>query len=193
MSHLIGFDISTTYIGITVLNANRDFGNDGLNIAKLEHIDFKDCKTFWEKADKVKNLFEQWKLTKPFNDIEEIYVEDAAKRYSTGKTSADTIATLLKFNGLVSYFARCVWNCEPEMISVAHARKLCGLKMQQSKICQKTHKEQTFEQMMNTDLKHITWEKKKKSERIVDWANDIVDSYVIAKAGHKSRNRQFQT
>jgi len=57
MSHLIGFDISTTYIGITVLNANRDFGSDGLNIAKLEHIDFKDCKTFWEKATASKVSF----------------------------------------------------------------------------------------------------------------------------------------
>jgi hypothetical protein len=86
------------------------------------------------------------------------------------------------FNGLVSYFVRETWKIDPEHIMPARARKLIGLKMQQKKTCGLSHKEQTFDAIMASDLSHHTWPTKR-SGKPKDWAYDIVDAYVIAKAG----------
>ncbi len=169
---VLGLDISTTYTGVSVIDKE-------LNIKLLEHIDFKKCNTVWEKADRVKTYFEDLQ----FDNIERIFVEDPAKKFSMGASSAGTIVTLARFNGLVSYLARARWNIDPEYLAPSQARKLCGLKMQQKKVCNKSHKEQTFDAMMATDLKHIVWPNKKNSKNIVDWAYDRVDAYVISKAG----------
>ena len=160
-----------------------------LNQLELVHIDFKKCNTVWDKADRVATWFDQ-KLAsgaKGWKNIEGIYIEDPAKKFSQGQSSASTIVTLARFNGLVSYIARNKFKLDPIYLAPGAARKACGLKMQQKKKCGKTHKQQTFDAMMATDLAHITWPLKMRSTNIVDWAYDIVDAYVIAKAGLNTR------
>lgn len=175
---VLGLDISTTYTGVTLLN------DDG-TIVELAHIEFKKCKTVWEKADHVATwLAEKVKTGRVGWDmITKIFIEDPAKKFSQGMSSASTIVTLARFNGLVSYIARNIFKTDPEYIAPGAARKACGLKMQQRKKCGLSHKQQTFDAIMASDLSHVTWPLKRRSTKIVDWAYDIVDSYVIAKAG----------
>jgi hypothetical protein len=175
----LGLDVSTTYVGVALLK------NDG-TILNLDHIDFKKCITLWDKADKVRGYLEGKREQHPeWQQVSALYVEDAAKKFAKGKTSADTIATLLRFNGLCSYLARSVLGIDPVFIAPTSARKLCGLKMIPKQKCGKSHKEQTYDLLMASDLKHITWPLKLRSVNVVDWSYDIVDAYCVCKAGLK--------
>jgi len=173
---VLGLDISTTYTGVVVLEKN-----DPPIILTLDHIEFKKCKTLWDKVDVVKSYFEAAKKKPEFANVRSIMIEDPAKKFSMGKSSATTIVTLARFNGLVSYLVREVFGMDPEYIAASAARKAVGLKMQQKKKCGLTHKEQTATHIMSNDLKHITWPKKKSGE-VVDWSYDVIDAFVIAKA-----------
>ena len=69
---------------------------------------------------------------------------------------------------------------EPEYIGSAHARKLCGIRLQRTAVGG-PQKEQVFAYMAANDLKHVTWPVKK-SGRVVDWSRDACDAFVIARA-----------
>lgn len=184
MIKVMGLDISTSITGCTVLDASIPVIDGGHHIIAMDHVEFKKHPTLWNKADHIRKVFETWALDVRFHNIDKLYVEAAMMRFTPGQSSADTISTLLRFNGLCTYLAREIFKVEPEYLAVGSARKLCGLKMQQKdKSGGKNQKEQTFDAMMATDLKHIVWPKKKRSENIVDYARDIVDSYVIARGG----------
>lgn len=186
---ILGLDISTTCVGVAVVSVS----SGSLHIDALEHIEFKGCETLWEKADHVELTLGQLLISDlNFKLVDRVYVEDAALRFTPGQSSAATLSTLLRFNGLVTYIARDVFGVEPEFIAAGHARKLCGMKMQQRKKCGKSHKEQVFDYMMANDLKHITWPMKKRSSNVVDWSRDVTDAYVIARAGSVLYNQPIQ-
>ena len=87
----------------------------------------------------------------------------------------------MRFNGIVSYIARKLHSVDPTYISAATARKKCGIKVQQKKVCGKPAKEQVFDHMCANDLKHVVWDKKRNGTP-VDTARDMCDAYVIARA-----------
>jgi hypothetical protein len=172
---VLGLDVSTSIVGITVLD--KDDGS----ICELAHIDLRKGRDLFEKGTWVEA--ELRNLVGRHPDIDALYIEDAAKKFTSGRSSATVIATLMRFNGIASFVAYNVFKLAPIYVAPTTARRLCGLKMQQSKKCGKSHKQQTFDMIMESDLSHITWPTKQRSENIVDWAYDTVDSYVIAKAG----------
>lgn len=178
--YILGLDVSTTYVGVCVLDGSSQIVKTSPHIVLLDHIDFKKCNDLWEKADKVKVWFKNLSIK---TGLSGIFIEDALQKFSSGASSMQTIGTLIRFNALVSFIVREQTSITPEFIGSGAARKLCGLKMQQKKKCGLSHKEQTFNAMMSTDLSHIVWPKKLRGDKIVDWAYDQVDSYVIAKAG----------
>lgn len=182
MSKLLGLDISTTFIGACVLDASAPLAAPLV----LDHIEFKkhDADTMWTKADHVRDVLTGWCTDQRFSGIEHVFIEDAAKRFSPGMSSAETIGTLLRFNGLTSFLVHDIFSIDPEYIAVGQARKLCGLKMQQkAKAGGAGHKQQTYDAIMSSDLKGTVWPVKK-SGKTVEWSSDIVDAYVVAKAGH---------
>ena len=94
--------------------------------------------------------------------------------FQKGMSSAATITTLMRFNGIVSYIGRGILIVDPIYISAAHARKLCGIKMQRTKVAGMSGKEQVFKHMSENDLKHVEWPKKKSGGSIVDRALMLV-------------------
>jgi len=173
---VFSLDVSTTFIGACVLEDS--------NIVALEHIEFSSkMKSLWSKADHVRDVFLKWSSDIRFHNIDHVFIEDAAKRFSPGMSSAETIGTLLRFNGLTSYLVHEIFKLDPQYIPVGAARKLCGLQMKQKKNAGgRGHKQQTYDAMMVTDLKHVTWPTKK-SGALVEWRYDVADAFVIAKAG----------
>jgi hypothetical protein len=187
MAKLLALDVSTSYVGVTVLDLNVPIIAQGKHIIMMDHIEFKKLHalTMWTKADHLRDVLVTMSKSFAFQGIEHVFIEDAAKRFSPGMSSADTIGTLLRFNGLASYLIHDIFKLDPIYIPVGAARKLCGLQMMQKKNAgNRGHKEQTYDLMMADDLKHITWPNKK-SGQPVDWRYDVVDSYVIAKAGYR--------
>ncbi len=121
-----------------------------------------------------------------FGNIDVLSIEEPLMGFQKGMSSAATIATLMKFNGMTSLISRDIFGIDPEYISAAHARKLCGIKIQRTSIAGMSGKEQVFKYMAEHDLKHIQWPLKK-SGKIVDWSRDATDSYCVAKASSISR------
>lgn len=175
---VLGLDVSTSVTGVCVLNAEVQ-PVAGSHIAFLDRIEFKKCNTLWDKADRVKEELQD--ILKKYPGEYRIALEEPLLGFQKGMSSAATITTLMRFNGIVSYIARGVFDAEPEYISAAHARKLCGIKMQKTAVAGKSGKEQVFSYMAENDLKHVQWPVKKNGST-VDWSRDATDAYVIARA-----------
>lgn len=179
MSLIIGLDVSTSVTGVCVINSNVKIDEKGSHILHLDRIEFKKCKTLWEKADLT--AVELATLLHKFPGEYRVVLEEPLMGFRTGMSSAATITTLMRFNGIVSYISREIFKVDPEYISSSHARKLCGIKMQRTSIAGMSGKEQVFKYMSEHDLKHVQWPIKKNGSA-ADWSRDATDSYVIARA-----------
>ena len=172
----IGLDISTSVTGISVLK--RDGSLVALRALKLG----PQYPTLWEKADaaeeELKNLRIQLDaLLGKDVAIGRIFVEENAKRFATGMTSADTILTLAKFNGIVCYIAQKMFRCPVIETNVISARSRCGIKVKG-----KNQKEQVlaYNLAAHPDWPWVTHVVK--GEVIFNACNkDLSDAYVIAR------------
>ena len=111
----LGLDISTSITGATVLDDNG-------KILYCEAWDMRNKNHFpspFIKADFVKNSLLD--LTIKFR-IEHIFVEQSLQAFRPGFSSAKTLLTLARFNGIVSYICLDVLGIEPEYISASTAR-----------------------------------------------------------------------
>lgn len=197
MSIILALDVSTSCTGLSIIDSTVAPDDKGSHIMWLEAIEFKHCKTFWDKADQVervlKNIAEQMFLRGPVHGLDQVWnyrsgqerldrivLEEPLMGFRPGMSSAQTITQLMRFNGIVSYIARNVFKLEPEYIGSAHARKLCGMKLQRTAIAG-PQKEQVFAYMAANDLKHVTWPVTK-TGKTVPWSRDATDAYVIARA-----------
>jgi len=176
---ILGLDVSTSVTGVCILNSDIIPDEKGSHILHLDRIEFKKCKTLWEKADVV--ALELSDLLKKFPGDYHVFLEEPLLGFQKGMSSATTITTLMRFNGIVSYISREIFKVDPDYISSSHARKVCGIKMQRTAIAGMSGKEQVFKYMSEHDLKHVQWPTKKNGAA-VDWSRDATDSYVIARA-----------
>lgn len=181
MGNILGLDVSTSVVGVSIVDDRVKPDAQGSHIILLDRIEFKGAtgKTLWTKADHVRLMLEEFKkdLT---SIIERVVLEEPLMGFRPGMSSAQTISTLMRFNGITSYIARDIFRCEPEYIGSAHARKLCGIKLQKTAVAG-PQKEQVFQFFAQNDLKHVTWPLKKNGKQ-VDWSRDATDSYCIARA-----------
>jgi len=184
MQHIIGLDISTAVVGITILDKNKKLIFIGAIETSSKH-------NFWQKMDQIEQ--EITTIIKPFVGlIRAIYVEQDLQKFRPGLSSASTLTTLSKANGIVSYIVRQITGIDPEPLNVNAARKLIGLKI--------VRKSRLNPNPPKTKLQVITWVRKK--ERMIPWQyktmksgprkgqqvekkcnEDIADSYVVALAG----------
>jgi hypothetical protein len=137
----------------------------------------------FEKADHA--LEEFWAIFDKHPMIDHIYIEEPVLSYSPGKSSAQTIMTLAKFNYILSYEIRLHQNRDPTHITVGEARKACGVKtLQRKKAGGLSHKEQTFKFMTapGAPLHGLSFPMTKNGT-FKNFVADEVDSYVIARAG----------
>jgi len=176
---ILGLDVSTSCTGVCFLDAEVPADDKGSHIVRLDYIDFKKCNSFFEKADRVKSVLLQY-----ISDLREapsvFALEEPLLGFSRGMSSASTITTLMRFNGIVSYIGRSMFNVDPVYVSAASARKTCGVKLVKRAIGG-PQKEQVFKHMSENDLKHVTWPTKKNGSPI-DASRDMTDAYVIARA-----------
>ena len=185
---ILGLDVSTSITGVCVVNSEIEPDDKGSHIVLLEYIDFKKCNTLWEKADRVKTTLASY-ISKLGETPQIFALEEPLLGFQKGMSSAATITTLMRFNGIVSYIGRSLFTVDPTYISASHARKLCGIKMQRTAIAGMSGKEQVFKHMSENDLKHVVWDKKKSGQPI-DASRDMTDAYVIARAASLSMNSQ---
>jgi Holliday junction resolvasome RuvABC endonuclease subunit len=119
---ILGLDVSTSITGVSVINRKGD-------ILLCEAIDTRNKNKFsslLSKASFIKSKLQEIKNT---HKIDEIYIEESLQSFRSGFSSAKTLSTLSKINGIVSYLAWEIFEKEPEYIAATSARKLCGVKV----------------------------------------------------------------
>ena len=114
---ILGLDISTSITGVTLL----DYDN---NIILNDAIDLRKYKNFFIKSEKVAEYFKNLSQ-KP----DKIFIEQSLQSFRSGFSSAATLSTLSRFNGVVSWLAYKQWLLEPEYLAATSARKLAGIKI----------------------------------------------------------------
>jgi Holliday junction resolvasome RuvABC endonuclease subunit len=122
MKCILGLDISTSITGATLIDLTG-------KIIYCESWDTRNKKkypTLFSKASQIKNNLN--KLKEQY-DIEDIYIEESLFAFKSGFSSAKTISTLSKINGIVSYLAYELFGLEPKYLGATSARKICGIKV----------------------------------------------------------------
>lgn len=118
-----------------------------------------------------------------------MFVEANAKVFSGGGSSADTILTLAKMNGLVSYLSFKKFGCTVHDVNVASARKAIGFV--NSKSVPGKVKDKVFDFVVDKHPEfpwrtHVAKTGKHKGAEVYDAdMKDACDAWVVCKGGMK--------
>jgi len=176
----VGLDISSSCIGVCILEHKKDVLVEIFKI-KLTSTKFEDL---IDKAVEVKKHFSR--LSK--YSIKNVYVEDIALKFTSGKSSAHTIVTLAKMNALTCYEMYSQYNIKPEFVNVRTCRKKLGISIN-TKDKTKSTKEKVFDivRVMKKDFPwetHLAKTGKYKDQLVYDKTNqDMADAYIVCASG----------
>ena len=166
---ILGLDVSTSITGATLLDDN---GSVVLN----EAWDTRKYKNFFEKVKYVEEKIKT--LSCREEKIEKVYIEQSLQSFRSGFSSAKTLSTLSRFNGVVSWLVYRILQIEPEYLAATSARKLCGIRVPKG---QKA-KQVVLEHLINNEPVFIVEYTKHGNPRPESY--DKADSLIIARAGY---------
>ena len=118
---ILGLDISTSITGVTIVSDDND-------ILLNEAWDLRKYKNFFDKANFVNEQIIKLAKDSRF-DIASVFIEQSLQSFRSGFSSAKTLSTLSRFNGVVSWMVFKEFDIEPQYIAATSARKLCGIKV----------------------------------------------------------------
>ena len=119
---ILGLDISTSITGATILDEEG-------NVILCEAWDMRNKKHFTDLFDKGEGI-RLWLLGIALkHKIKEIYIEQSLQSFRSGYSSAQTLSTLSRFNGIVSWSAFRMLGVKPKFLAATSARKACGIKV----------------------------------------------------------------
>ena len=145
---ILGLDVSTTRIGWAVINQNQELIDSGVFKTKEDH-------TLEERAEDLsKNVL---RPIMGLFEVVEVRVEEPFSMFSGGKTTAKTMSSLQRFNGMISLLVLQVFANPPTMVGSRTARARCGIKVQRG-----------------TKAKKV----------IVEWADNYFDSFNVELTRH---------
>jgi len=180
---ILGLDISTSCTGWCVIDQSG-------SLIDMGYIFLSSEKTFFDKAEKVKKTFLSIRSQ---HDIQKIFIEENLQAFRPGFSSAKTLLTLARFNGIVSYLSQLEFCLAPQFINVNTARRELGIKIISKKNGGDPTKEQILswvaEEIKNTSYKWPTKILKsgpRKGQKVLElFCYDMADAYVIALSGHR--------
>jgi len=115
---ILGLDISSSKIGIALLDDEQILISDVLK--------FKSSQSLEERAA----LFERrMRAIDTHHVVFDVYVEQPAIMFRGGKTTAFTMATLQRFNGMCCYVLSQIFEMEALLINPNSARSVLGIKV----------------------------------------------------------------
>ena len=186
MSRLLGLDISTSCTGWCILDMSG-------KLIKQGYVSLKKQDGLFNKAGVMADALSILHLK---HDITMVYIEENLQSFRRGFSSAQTLSTLAKFNGIVSFLCFRQFDFEPLFMNVNAARKSLGIKLIRKKDGGMPTKEQVLEwvnkQLVNQGIEYC-WPKKtmksgprKGQEVLLPECFDMADAYVIALSGHRA-------
>ena len=114
----LGLDISSSKIGIALLEKEQ--------IVLSEVLKFKPSQSLEERAEQFETRMRQ---IEQHHVVYDVFVEQPAIMFKGGKTTAFTMATLQRFNGMCCYVVNVVFEMEAELINPNSARSTLGIKV----------------------------------------------------------------
>jgi hypothetical protein len=117
---ILGLDVSTSITGYTLLDGDKIILNSAWDTRKY--------KDFFEKVKHVKEGLD--KIHEQYGEqIKSVYIEQSLQSFRSGFSSAKTLSTLARFNGVVSWLVFDKYKIKPGYLAATSARKLCGIKV----------------------------------------------------------------
>jgi hypothetical protein len=176
---ILGLDISTSITGATILDKTGEM----LYNRSWDTRNKKKYSDLYKKADFIKTHLVYIKEHFPINQI---YVEQSLQSFRSGFSSAHTLSTLSRFNGIISWISYELFDLEPQMLAAISARKLVGVVKKKGE----NAKEKCLEFVVDTVPGFMVEYTKFGNPRPGTY--DRSDSYIIAKAGLiKCKNNKF--
>lgn len=188
-SFILGLDISTSVTGVALIDSQTG-ELEVLDAVKLTGVKYEG--SMWKKADRA---IEEIVRLVGGRKILAIHVEENAKRFAEGLSSADTVLTLAKFNGIISYLSHKAFGAEVSNINVAAARKAVGFSKKLSPlngIKGNSVKDMVFDYVTRKHpefpwRKHVAKTGKSAGKEVFDAdMHDACDAWVVAYGGWKS-------
>jgi hypothetical protein len=170
---ILGLDISTSMVGVAIIEPvhSRLVLSDGWDISKIE--------TTFEKAEFVGA---QLYTLRAEYKVQDIFVETALKRFMPGRSRADTIVKLAKFNGITSWLCYECYGITPTYINVNTARSLYGLSFPRGTKGPK-RKKMVIEAVIEKEKTNFKYEMARGGRNFKRGTDDRADAIVIARAG----------
>ena len=112
---ILGLDVSTSITGATLLDENGE-------IIYNEAWDTRKYKNFFRKAEEIDAKMALLPVAPT-----RVYIEQSLQSFRSGFSSARTLSTLSRFNGVVSWICYRRYAIEPEYLAATSARKQCGI------------------------------------------------------------------
>jgi len=170
---ILGLDISTSVVGVAVINPNTK------ELVVSEHIDLTKIDSVFSKAELVGA--ELWQISNT-HGIENLFIETALMRFIPGRSRADTIVKLAKFNGIVSWMCYDTFGLKPTYLNVNTARSLYGLSFPRgTKGPQR--KKMVVEAVIEKEKTAFKYEMARGGKNYKKGTDDRADAVVIARAG----------
>jgi hypothetical protein len=173
---ILALDISTTCIGYSI------FSEDG-GLVELNCVKFNSKLSKFEKLEEFKKVTEYFKKF----PIKYIAIEEPLKKFAGKFSSADTIALLNFFNGMVSSYLYLEFGMEPFYFNVNNARSLAFGKQKSSTGVESeggggnSKKHEVWNKVMQLEPL-IQWRYGPKSRKLLDENYDMADAYTIGLA-----------
>ena len=181
---ILGIDISTSITGFAVVA-------DG-QLVFYDSIDLRKHKNIFDKTIAIKEkLLDIYEMYQCNNDddaaagfgssefpIEHIYIEQSLHMFMGGKSSAKTLSTLTRFNGIVSWLVLELFEIRPEFIGATSARKQAGIKVPRGKKAKQVVLEHLLDNEPAFKIEYTKHGNPKPE------SYDRADAIVIAKAGY---------
>lgn len=170
---ILGLDISTSVVGVAVINP------EDRKLVESVHWDLRKLDNLFEKAECIGSELYQLKGK---HNIESVYIETALKRFIPGRSKADTIIKLAKFNGVVAWLSFETFGVEPTYINVNTARSIYGLSFPRG-TKGPARKKMVIEKVIENEKNSFFAELARGGKNFKHGTDDRADAVVIARAG----------
>ena len=167
---ILGLDISTSITGATVIQNGKILESSFWDTRNKNRFP-----TIYHKAQHIKCKLEEIRNEHKFTHV---YIEQSLHSFRSGFSSAQTLSTLSRFNGIVSWMCWDIFHREPQMLAATSARKSIGIKVARGE----NAKQKTLNFVIDSEPLFVIEYTKAGNPR--PGTMDKSDSYVIAKAGH---------
>ena len=166
---ILGLDISTSMTGATVLSESGE-------VILCDVWDLRKDKSFFQK---VENAQAHLKTLKASHGIRQIFIEQSLQSFRSGFSSAQTLSTLARFNGTLSWLCYELFGVEPEFVGATTARKLCGIKVPRGQKAKEVVLQKILDTEPSFEIEYTKFGNPKPG------SYDRADSLVIARAGYE--------